>query len=102
MPRGDKSKYTGKQKRQAEHIEEGYEKRGLPEGEAERRAWATVNKNTGGGKQSGSGRGKPVSKAPAKKGGKKGGATSAARPVAARSASAKKAAATRVRNKAKA
>ena len=46
MPRGDKSKYTGKQKRQAEHIEEGYEKRGLGEDEAERRAWATVNKMT--------------------------------------------------------
>ena len=59
MPRGDKGKYTGKQKRKAEHIEEGYEKRGVPEKEAERRAWATVNKETGGGKKSGSGRGKP-------------------------------------------
>ena len=97
MPRGDKSKYTEKQERQAEHIEEGYEKRGVPENEAERRAWATVNKMTGGGKQSGSGRGKAVNKAPAKKGGKKGGAASAARPVAARSASAKKAAQTRKR-----
>jgi hypothetical protein len=58
MPRGDKSAYTDKQKRQAEHIEEGYEHRGVPEGEAERRAWATVNKETGGGKKSGSGRGK--------------------------------------------
>jgi plasmid stabilization system protein ParE len=56
MPRGDKSAYTDKQKRQAEHIEEGYEKRGLSEEEAERRAWATVNKTDGGGKQSGSGR----------------------------------------------
>jgi hypothetical protein len=56
MPRGDKSKYTDKQKRQAEHIEEGYESRGVPEGEAERRAWATVNKASGGGKKSGSGR----------------------------------------------
>lgn len=56
MPRGDKSAYTDKQKRQAEHIEEGYEKRGLSEDEAERRAWATVNKHDGGGKQSGSGR----------------------------------------------
>src|SRR5438477_493318 len=106
MPRGDKSKYTDKQKREAEHIEEGYEKRGVPEKEAERRAWATVNKSTGGGKKSGSGRGKAVSKAvskaPAKKGGKKGGAASAARPASARSASAKKAAATRARNKAKA
>ena len=97
MPRGDKSKYTEKQERQAEHIEEGYEKRGVPENEAERRAWATVNKMTGGGKKSGSGRGKAVNKAPAKKGGKKGGAASAARPAAARSASAKKAAQTRKR-----
>ena len=58
MPRGDKSSYTGKQKRQAEHIEEGYERRGVSEREAERRAWATVNKETHGGKKSGSGRGK--------------------------------------------
>ncbi|KQU54854.1 transcriptional regulator [Bosea sp. Leaf344] len=56
MPQGDKSAYTAKQKRKAEHIEESYEKRGLSEGEAERRAWATVNKQDGGGKQSGSGR----------------------------------------------
>jgi hypothetical protein len=98
MARGEKTKYTEKQKRQAEHIEEGYESRGLPEKEAERRAWATVNAMTGGGKKSGSGRGKKTNKAPAKKGGKKGGAASAARPVAARSASAKKAAATRKRN----
>lgn len=56
MPRGDKSKYTDKQKRQAEHIEEGYESRGVSEKEAEKRAWATVNKNDGGGKKSGSGR----------------------------------------------
>lgn len=56
MPRGDKSKYTEKQKRQAEHIEEGYESRGVSEEEAERRAWATVNAQTGGGKLSGSGR----------------------------------------------
>jgi plasmid stabilization system protein ParE len=97
MPRGDKSKYTGKQKRQAEHIEKGYENRGIPENEAERRAWATVNKMTGGGKKSGSGRGKATNKGPAKKGGKKGGAASAARPAAARSASAKKAAKTRAR-----
>ena len=97
MPRGEKTKYTEKQKRQAEHIEEGYEKRGVPDEEAERRAWATVNAMTGGGKKSGSGRGKPVNKAPAKKGGRKGGAASAARPAAARSASAKKAARTRAR-----
>lgn len=56
MPRGDKSKYTDKQKRQAEHIEESYEKKGLSEDEAESRAWATVNKQDGGGKKSGSGR----------------------------------------------
>lgn len=56
MPRGDKSKYTDKQKRQAEHIEEGYEKSGVSEEEAEKRAWATVNKESGGGKLSGSGR----------------------------------------------
>lgn len=56
MPRGDKDSYTDKQKRQAEHIEEGYEKRGVSENEAEKRAWATVNKNDGGGKKSGSGR----------------------------------------------
>jgi hypothetical protein len=99
MPRGDKSKYTEKQKRQAGHIEEGYEKRGTPKKEAERRAWATVNKTTGGGKKSGSGRGKATNKSPAKKGGKKGGAASAARPAAARSASARKAARTRAAKK---
>jgi plasmid stabilization system protein ParE len=93
MPRGDKSSYTSKQKRKAEHIEEGYEKRGVGEKEAERRAWATVNKETGGGKKSGSGRGKPENRSASKKGGKKGGAASAARPKAAR----KKAAATRKR-----
>lgn len=93
MPRGDKSSYTSKQKRKAEHIEEGYEKRGTPKKEAERRAWATVNKETGGGKKSGSGRGKTENRSASKKGGKKGGAASAARPKAAR----KKAAATRKR-----
>ena len=77
MPRGDKGAYTDKQKRQAEHIEEGYEERGVSEDEAERRAWATVNAMTGGGKKSGSGRGKPVNKAPARKGGKKGGKAAA-------------------------
>ncbi len=97
MPQGDKSKYTEKQKRQAEHIEEGYEERGVSEAEAERRAWATVNKISGGGKKSGSGRGKPVNKAPARKGGRLGGAASAARPKSARSASARKAARTRAR-----
>ena len=97
MPRGDKSAYTEKQKRQAEHIEEGYEKRGVSGEEAEKRAWATVNKMTGGGKKSGSGRGRPVNTAPARKGGQKGGTSSSARPAAARSASAKKAARTRSR-----
>lgn len=97
MPRGDKSAYTDKQKRQAEHIEESYESRGVPEGEAERRAWATVNKETGGGKKSGSGRGQPENHAPSRKGGRLGGKASAARPKAARAASAKKAAATRKR-----
>ncbi|MCA1588905.1 MAG: hypothetical protein LC734_00660 [Acidobacteria bacterium] len=56
MPRGDKDKYTDKQKRQAEHIEKGYENRGVSSEEAEKRAWATVNKQDGGGKMSGSGR----------------------------------------------
>src|SRR5947209_7475231 len=98
MPRGEKSAYTDKQKRKAEHIEEGYEDRGVSKEEAERRAWATVNKESGGGKKSGSGRGKTESHASSKKGGKKGGAAAAARPAAARSASAKKAAATRKRN----
>lgn len=97
MPRGDKSSYTDKQKRQAEHIEEGYEKKGVSSEEAEKRAWATVNKTSGGGKKSGSGRGKAENKEPAKKGGAKGGAASAKRSSAARSASAKKAAATRER-----
>ena len=74
MPRGDKSAYTDKQKRKAEHIEEGYEDKGLSEKEAERRAWATVNAMDHGGKKSGSGRGKRVNKAPARKGGRKGAA----------------------------
>ena len=99
MARGDKSSYTDKQKRQAEHIEEGYEDRGVPKAEAESRAWATVNKTSGGGKQSGSGRGHAENKEPAKTGGKKGGAASATRSAADRSASAKKAAATRAKNK---
>ena len=97
MPRGSKATYTGKQKRKAEHIEEGYEKRGVSHKEAERRAWATVNKESGGGKKSGSGRGKKESHASSRKGGKLGGRASAARSKAARSRSAKKAAATRKR-----
>lgn len=97
MPRGDKSAYTVKQKRKAEHIEDSYEKRGVPEKEAERRAWATVNKETGGGNKSGSGRAKKDTNVSSKIGGRRGGAASAARPAAERSASAKKAAATRKR-----
>src|SRR5690242_11895874 len=99
MPRGDKSAYSDKQKRKAEHIEEGYEKRGTPKKEAERRAWATVNKESGGGNKSGSGRGKKDTNVSSKKGGriggKRGGAASARRPAAARKASARKAARTR-------
>jgi len=98
MPRGEKTKYTDKQKRQAEHIEKGYEDRGVNEKEAEKRAWATVNAMTGGGKKSGSGRGKKTNRAPAVKGGHKGGAASAARPATQRSASARKAARTRKKN----
>ena len=90
MPRGDKSSYTDKQKRKAEHIEEGYEHRGVGKAEAERRAWATVNAETGGGKKSGSGRGKAENHAPSRKGGRKGGAASAGRSAADRSAAAKK------------
>ena len=98
MPRGDKSSYTDKQKRKAEHIEEGYEDRGVGKEEAERRAWATVNKESGGGEKSGSGRGKPESHVSSRKGGHLGGAASAGRTAAQRSASARKAAATRKRN----
>jgi plasmid stabilization system protein ParE len=98
MPQGDKSKYTDKQKRKAEHIAESYEDRGTPEKEAEARAWATVNKESGGGNKSGSGRGVPDTHVSSEKGGKKGGAASASRTAEERSASAKKAAATRKRN----
>ncbi|HEY2660635.1 MAG TPA: plasmid stabilization protein [Caulobacteraceae bacterium] len=99
MPRGDKSKYTGKQERKADHIAESYEHRGVSEKEAERRAWATVNKDDGGGKkQGGSGRGAHTGHPAAHKGGEKGGEASASRSAAERSASAKKAAATRKRN----
>ena len=98
MPRGDKGKYTDKQKRKAEHIAEGYEDRGTPKKEAERRAWATVNKESGGGNKSGSGRGKKDTHVSSKRGGKIGGSHSAQRSAAERSASAKKAAATRKRN----
>src|SRR5436190_16094744 len=73
MPRGDKSSYSSKQKRRAEHIEEGYEKRGTSSKEAARRAWATVNKESGGGKKSGSGRGRSENRSASRKGGRKGG-----------------------------
>jgi hypothetical protein len=79
MARGSKRKYTAKQKRKAEHIEEGYEKRGVSAKTAKARAWATVNKSDKGGKKSGSGRGKKVNKAPSKKGGRKGGKASKSR-----------------------
>lgn len=99
MPRGDKSKYTDKQKRQAEHIADGYEDRGDSPKRAKQKAWATVNAMSGGGeKRGGSGYGKPKNHAPARKGGRLGGRASAARPAAKRSASARKAARTRKRN----
>jgi plasmid stabilization system protein ParE len=79
MPRGDKSSYSDKQKRQAEHIEESYEDRGVSSKEAASRAWATVNKETGGGKKSGSGRGKTETRSASKKGGKKAGKKKAAK-----------------------
>lgn len=73
MPRGEKSKYSAKQKRKAHHIEEGYEEKGIPPKEAERRAWETVNKMHGGGTKGESGTEKIKDISPAKKGGKKGG-----------------------------
>jgi plasmid stabilization system protein ParE len=99
MPRGDKSKYTDKQERKADHIAESYEKRGVSEAEAERRAWATVNKDDAGGKKpGGSGRGKETGHPAAHRGGELGGKASASRPKVERSASAKKAAKTRKRH----
>jgi plasmid stabilization system protein ParE len=95
MPRGDKSRYTDKQERQADHIAEGYERRGVSDNEAERRAWATVNAETHGGKKSGSGRGTSENHEPSRKGGRK---SQASRTHAERSAAAKKAAATRKHN----
>jgi hypothetical protein len=95
MPGGDKSKYTDKQERKADHTAEGYEKRGVSEKEAERRAWATVNKDDGGGKNAGgSGRGKHTGNPATHKGGN----ASASRSATSRSASARKAAAARRRN----
>jgi hypothetical protein len=95
MPRGDKSSYTNKQKRQAEHIEEGYEDRGVGRKEAERRAWATVNSMTHGGKKSGAGRGRSEDHSAARKGGHKGGSSQS---HAERSRAAKKGWATRRRH----
>jgi hypothetical protein len=96
MPRGDKSSYTSKQKRKAEHIEEGYEKRGTSKKEAERRAWATVNKESHGGKRSGGGRGKKSNKSSSRKGGRIGGKS---RSHAASVRAGKKAAKTRKRRR---
>ncbi len=86
MARGDKGKYTDKQRRKADHIAEGYEDRGVSESEAERRAWATVNKESGGGNKSGSGRGKKDTHESSRKGGRKAAAslTKADRSAAAR------------------
>jgi hypothetical protein len=95
MPRGDRSSYTDRQKRQAKHIEEGYEEQGVPEKEAERRAWVTVNKQDHGGKKSASGVGCAKDTSSSRKGRRRGGRASANRPSAARSRSGKKAAATR-------
>jgi plasmid stabilization system protein ParE len=95
MARGDKSSYTDKQKRKAEHIEESYEKRGVGKKEAESRAWATVNKESGGGNKSGSGRGQPDTHEASRKGGRKSGAGKSSEK---RSAAAKKGWETRRRN----
>ena len=95
MPRGDKSAYTDRQKRKAEHIEEGYRERGVSKREAESRAWATVNKVSGGGKKSGSGRGKKENREPERRGGRKGGSSMTSEQ---RSRAAKKGWATRRRN----
>jgi plasmid stabilization system protein ParE len=99
MPQGDKSKYTDKQKRKAEHIAEGYKKSGTSAKTAKARAWATVNAESGGGeKRGGSGYGKPENHASSSRGGKR---SQVKRTAASRSAAAKKAAATRKRNAAK-
>jgi hypothetical protein len=90
MPQGDKSAYTDKQKRKAEHIEEGYEKRGTGKKEAERRAWATVNKEDHGGKKAGSGRGKKSNTASSRKGGKIGGKAPKKRTAARKSPASRK------------
>ena len=87
MPRGDKDAYTDKQKRKAQHIEEGYERSGVSKKEAESRAWATVNKESGGGNKSGSGRGRKDNHESARRGGRKAGSSQS---QASRSAAAKK------------
>jgi plasmid stabilization system protein ParE len=97
MPRGDKDAYTDKQKRKAEHIEESYEDRGVPEKEAERHAWATVNKESGGGKKSGSGRGQSETHVSSSRGGRAHKSGSAEQ----RSAAARKGWVTRRKNAAK-
>lgn len=84
MARGDKDKYTDKQQRKAEHIADSYGERGVPKKEAKARAWATVNKESGGGNKAGSGRGKPDTKVSAKAGGRKGGRKTAAKKTAAK------------------
>jgi hypothetical protein len=98
MPRGDKSSYTNKQKRQAGLIEAGYKKHGVPEDEAERWAWATVNKRDGGGKKSGSGRSHSKTSTQQKKDGIRGGAASSSRSRTSRSSSTRKAALSRERH----
>ncbi|MBY0530677.1 MAG: plasmid stabilization protein [Xanthobacteraceae bacterium] len=97
MPRGDKSAYTDKQKRKAGYIEESYKQRGLSDEEAERRAWAIVNKIHGGGELSGSGRGKKENRSASRKGGRLSGRAAGSRSKAAKRRSAKKAAKTRAR-----
>jgi len=87
MPRGDKSKYTDKQRRKADHIAEGYEDQGVSHREAERRAWATVNQESGGGNRSGSGRGRKDTHESSRKGGRR---SQSHRTHAERSAAAKK------------
>jgi plasmid stabilization system protein ParE len=98
MPRGDKSKYTDKQERKADHIAASYERHRVSEDEADRRAWATLNKESGGGNKSGSGPNRPDTKVASRKGGRLGGKASASQPKAQRSVSAKTAAATRKRS----
>jgi hypothetical protein len=87
MPRGDKSSYTNKQKRQAEHIEKAYQGRGATAKESARRAWATVNAEAQGGKRSAAGRGKAENNEPSRKAGR---SAASSRSTSARSSAAKK------------